>query len=59
MRVRLQHALGRLPERWRWTLHNVIAHPVSELLWQLGAVALADRLHDATVPAHPPGTGRG
>jgi hypothetical protein len=46
----MSHLLGRLPERFRWTLHNVIAHPVSELLWQFGAVWLAERVHDATVP---------
>lgn len=56
---RLQRALGRLPERWRWSLHNLVAHPLSEVLYQLGAHRAADLVHDATVPEHPPGTGRG
>ena len=51
--------LARLPERFRWTLHNVIAHPVSELLFQLGLHRWSDLVHDRTVPSHEPGTGRG
>ncbi len=56
-----------------WAVHNLIAHPVSELLWwealiweQLGYPNLADfteclgnRLHDATIPKHQKGEGRG
>jgi hypothetical protein len=57
--TRLQRALGRLPERLRWPLHNLVAHPVSEALWQVGLRRLSDRLHDATVPEHEEGTGRG
>ena len=43
--------LSRLPERFRWTLHNLVAHPLSEVLFQVGARHLADAVHDATVPA--------
>lgn len=52
-------------EFW-WALHNLIAHPLSQLLWWLSlcglirAVArLSDRVHDATVPHHDDGEGRG
>jgi hypothetical protein len=55
----LPRYLARLPERWRWTLHNVIAHPLSELLYQLGQRRLSDLVHDSTIPEHLPGTGRG
>lgn len=51
--------LGRLPPRFRWTLHNLVAHPLSEVLFQLGLVDASNRVHDATVPDHEPGTGRG
>lgn len=51
--------LGRLPERWQWTLHNVIAHPLSELLYQVGLEAMGHKVHDATIPIHIRGTGRG
>ena len=51
--------LGRLPERWRWTLHNVVAHPLSELLYQVGLGDLGNTVHDVTIPIHIRGTGRG
>ena len=51
--------LARLPERFRWTLHNLIAHPLSEILFQVGLGSWGDRIHDWTIPAHKPGTGRG
>lgn len=51
--------LARLPERFRWTPHNLIAHPLSEILFQVGLGAWGDWLHDWTIPAHEPGTGRG
>lgn len=43
--------LARLSPRWRWTLHNLVAHPLSEVLYQVGARAAANVVHDATVPA--------
>lgn len=43
--------LSRLPERFRWTLHNLVAHPLSEVLYQLGARRVSDAVHDHTVPA--------
>jgi hypothetical protein len=47
----MSEMLARLPERFQWTLHNVIAHPLSELLYQFGLVETAERVHDATMPA--------
>lgn len=43
----------------RWAIHNLIAHPVSEILHWLRLGDLGNRLHDRTLPAHAPGTGRG
>lgn len=57
--MNLPKALARLPERFRWTLHNLVAHPVSELLYQAGFEDLGNQLHDITVPEHESGTGRG
>ena len=51
--------LAHLPQRFQWTLHNVIAHPLSELVYQLGWEDLSHRIHDRTVPVHEKGTGRG
>ena len=47
----LPQRLARLPARIRWTLHNLVAHPLSEVLYQLGARALSDAVQDQTVPA--------
>lgn len=51
--------LGKLPERYMWTVHNLIAHPLSEVLFQVGLEDLGNRVHDRTVPEHTPGEGRG
>lgn len=42
--------LGALPIHWRWTLHNVVGHPLSELLYKLGLRSLGQWAHDATLP---------
>lgn len=42
-----------------WPAHNLVAHPASELLHWLGLGRLGNRLHDATLPEHELGTGRG
>jgi hypothetical protein len=57
--MKLSEMLGALPERFQWTLHNLAAHPLSEVLYQFGLADLGNRVHDATVPAHVKGTGRG
>ncbi len=56
---RLNRKLGKLPERFKWTLHNLVAHPLSEVIFQLGLEGLSNRVHDSTIPEHTPGTGRG
>lgn len=54
--------------RWRrelmWAVHNLIAHPISEITHWLGYLHPKIRdaglwLHDNTVPRHAPNTGRG
>jgi hypothetical protein len=47
-----------------WAAHNLIAHPLSEVFHWLGFIVPPLRdfglwLHDITVPAHAPNTGRG
>lgn len=49
--TRTGRALERLG-RWAWTLHNVVAHPLGEVLHQLGAARASAWLHDITVPRH-------
>jgi len=52
-------------EFW-WAVHNLIAHPASQLVWWLSLCGVvkpvakfSDWLHDWTVPVHESGTGRG
>ncbi len=33
-----------------WMIHNLVAHPISEVLHWFGLTKVGDRLHDATVP---------
>lgn len=47
---RLPVLLARLPERFQWTLHNIVAHPLSEVAYQLGFEDLGTQVHDLTVP---------
>lgn len=55
---------GQLKTELRWSLHNLVAHPVSEVCFWLGFLAprareFGDWFHDVTVPVHESGTGRG
>jgi hypothetical protein len=51
--MNLPNILAKLPLRFQWTLHNLIAHPLSEILFQIGFGEAGDRVHDQTVPAGP------
>lgn len=46
-----------------WPVHNLIAHPLSEIVHWLAAWCCGHRIsgwiHDVTVPLHEKGTGRG
>jgi ethanolamine utilization microcompartment shell protein EutS len=55
----IRAVLAALPRRFRWTLHNIVAHPLSEVLFQLGFEDAGNAIHDATIPPHVAGEGRG
>lgn len=42
--------LWRLPTRFRWTLHNIIGHPLCEVLSLVGAHRASAIVHDVTIP---------
>ena len=49
---------------FKWSLHNLIAHPLSELVYLVGLGTspfeqAANWIHDITVPDHITGDGRG
>ena len=41
---------------FKWSLHNIVAHPLSELMHLAGFARASDWIHDATVPEHETGT---
>ena len=44
---------------FKWTIHNMIAHPISEIAYLLGLDKLSNWIHVVTIPKHDPGDGRG
>ena len=36
--------------RFNYTIHNLIAHPIMEILHLFGLSELGDKVHDATLP---------
>jgi hypothetical protein len=42
-----------------WTIHNLIGHPLSEIIYWFFGEEASGRFHDLTVPPHKRGTGRG
>lgn len=37
-------------ERFKWTFHNLVGHPVSEILHILGFLYWSNRFHEWTLP---------
>ena len=50
---------ARMPEWMGWTVHNLIGHPLSEVIFLCGFERLSNWVHDASAPRHIPGMGRG
>ena len=46
----MKKIINKLPDRFKWTIHNVFAHPASELLFQIGFEDLSELVHDYTMP---------
>lgn len=36
--------------RFKWTLHNMVGHPLMEIFNLLGATSWGNWIHDATLP---------
>lgn len=51
--------LAWLPVHLQWAPHNLLAHPLSELLHLVGLSRLSNWVHDVTIPPHERGEGRG
>lgn len=46
----MKSIINKLPERFKWTIHNIVAHPLSEVLFQLGFKKASNKVHDCTTP---------
>ena len=40
----------KFTKRFKYTLHNMVGHPLMELLYILGLESAASWVHDATLP---------
>ena len=47
----MRNIINKMPDRFKWTIHNIIAHPVSEVLFQLGFRNASNMIHDCTTPS--------
>ena len=56
--MKVGKALSKLGP-FKWTLHNMVAHPLSELVYLAGFEQISNWMHDITIPEHDPGAGRG
>ena len=54
-----EKAVGRQGRLASWPVHNLVGHPLSEMLHLLGLDRAASWVHDGTLPVHEKGTGRG
>ena len=46
----MEKTINNLPQKYKWTIHNVIAHPLMELAHLLGNSQLSEFIHDSTIP---------
>lgn len=53
-KITLQQRLARLPVRYRWTLHNLVGHPLSEVLHLAYLPVASDWVHNVTIPEEVP-----
>lgn len=47
----MKNIINKLPDRFKWTIHNIIGHPLSEIVFQLGMKKVSDKIHDITAPS--------
>jgi len=58
--------IKKIPPNIMWSIHNLIAHPLSEVFHIISCLCFKDffrkysnYIHDVTIPDHKPGEGRG
>ena len=46
----VRNTINHLPDDLKWLPHNIVSHPLSEVLFQIGLVELSKYTHDITIP---------
>ncbi len=46
----MKYIINKLPKRFQWSIHNLVAHPLMEITFQLGLHELSEKIHDSTAP---------
>lgn len=46
----IKKIINSLPIKYKWTIHNLIAHPLSEIVHLFGNTDFANKIHDSTIP---------
>ena len=46
----MKKLINKLPKKFKWTLHNVVAHPLMEVVYLLGYSKLSEKIHELTIP---------
>ena len=46
----MKSLIAKLPKKYQWSIHNIIAHPISEVFHILGLETLSKQVHDKTLP---------
>jgi len=47
----MRSIIDRLPKRFQWTIHNMVAHPLMEVFYQIGLLDLSEWIHQSTTPS--------
>ena len=48
--MKFKKLLSKLPQRFQFTIHNLIGHPLMEIMWLLGFNNVSVIIHDVTQP---------
>lgn len=46
----ITNTINHLPDDLKWAPHNLIAHPLMEILFQIGLEHTGEYLHEITLP---------
>ena len=46
----MNNYINKFKKHFKWTFHNIVAHPLCEIVHLLGASQLSEKIHDSTIP---------